>query len=281
VRTFTLATATDIRNYMDAAIGDVGDASLSLSNKWGASTEEHNADPFCHTFVENLMELNQFTCRHHWHKFVDVAHVVSAFSLRLGLDELFRIFRLARSAGNGFLAKSTFEIYVRRLAEDNKLYVSEFDPDNKELQNLHMTRLGLKTGNAVCSETSRYQVPTKAHINELEGWRGNRREAYMSFLAWYGLQTVDAIVKLEPRPDKRSSVAYLCIALSPDLGTSIDVEQQKTMNTVFSAAANADPPLYIFVCPDLAACKALVANPPPEATLANTTCHLLVGNTLV
>ncbi|KAH9084873.1 hypothetical protein Ae201684P_002108 [Aphanomyces euteiches] len=187
---------------------------------------------------------------------MDSEYAILTLSTRLNPDYLYRIFNWARAAGHALLAGSAFELCLHLFAADNrlKLYVSEYEhpepskPDCDRYLNVKLLRL--QHGRPACTGTA------TDYETDLTKWRDNDNFVYW-FPHCYDFPNIDSIVKLKLGSGKKQ-VAYLQITTGKE--HSLDVQQLKTMNEIFKQE-QADPPIYIVVCPDLASCKRIVLTP--------------------
>lgn len=214
----------------------------------------------------------------YWEQVVDSEYAVLNLNLRLKSDILYRLYKWADGAGYGSLTGNVFEIYVHRLAADNrlKLYMSEYEPrisgDPKTSRYSEMKRVSLKTGEAVCSGT------TNDHKEPLKRWMNDDESTYW-FPACQNFPNIDSIVKLVSKSGKYS-VAYLQMTVA--LEHSIKGKQLEDMNAIFFSddikkTGGAEPPIYIAVCPDIKSCKRLVLAPSVDLLEAKKVCRVFVG----
>eukprot|EP00644_Phytophthora_capsici_P007923 jgi/Phyca11/128631/e_gw1.77.29.1 len=118
VREFTYATWEDIQRAMDVAVSGVEDYSKLLTT---ASCMFTDTSQVVRTFVENTNDRSHYFSSRYWEPMVDSEYAVLALSVRLKADALHRIYTWAKMAGHGSLAGCAFEIYLHRLAIDNRL----------------------------------------------------------------------------------------------------------------------------------------------------------------
>ncbi|KAL3670067.1 hypothetical protein V7S43_004383 [Phytophthora oleae] len=190
----------------------------------------------------------------------DYSKLLSDTSMRLTSEALLRIYTWAKNAGHGALAGCAFEIYLHRLASDNrlKLFKSEYDlPElRKPNQPRHfsVTQVTLSNGGAFCSGKS------NDYERDLVAWGDDDMYTY-----WYpdcdNFPNIDSIVKLAPGPGRKSSVAYLQLTIARN--HDIDGNQLKKMNEIsfpdhVKNAGRTDAPIYIAVCPDKESCRKFV-----------------------
>ncbi|KAG1705588.1 hypothetical protein DVH05_003275 [Phytophthora capsici] len=276
VREFTYATWEDIQRLMDVAVIDVDDYSKLLSTTYSSYTDTSQV---IRTFVENTNDPSHYLDRWYWEQTIDSEYAVLALSVRLQSVALLQIYTWAKKAGHGSLAGCAFEIYLHRLAIDNRLelYKSEYDlPELRkpnQPRNFSPKHVALKTGSAICSGNS------NDFERDLVAWRDNEKFTY-----WYpdcdDFPNIDSIVKLEPGPGRKSSVAYLQFTIARS--HAIDGNQLKKMNEIFfpdhvKNAGETDAPIYIAVCPDRESCERFILNSRPKVLAAKLECQVFVG----
>ncbi|KAG9415643.1 hypothetical protein AC1031_000026 [Aphanomyces cochlioides] len=253
VREFLLDTVEDVRIGILAAIRSVDDPLVLMSNSANTRSGSTQVDRLRRTFVKDPNDQMSFITSDAWEQLID--------------SEYARIFNWAKAAGHASLAGSVFELYLHLLAADNrlKLYVSEYDlPEPRKSdcdRHLNVKELHLQHGRAICTGTA------TDYETDLTGWRDNDNFAYW-FPNCYDFPNIDSIVKLKLDSGKKQ-VAYLQITIAKK--HPFDERQLKTMNNIFKQE-QADPPIYIVVCPDLASCKTIVltpANAVPKAIKEN------------
>eukprot|EP00644_Phytophthora_capsici_P007927 jgi/Phyca11/128693/e_gw1.77.31.1 len=118
VREFTYATWEDIQRVMDEAIHGVEDYSKLISTTYSSFTDTSQV---VRTFVENRSDPSDYLDRWYWEQTIDSEYAVLALSVRLQSVALLQIYTWAKKAGHGSLAGCAFEIYLHRLAIDNRL----------------------------------------------------------------------------------------------------------------------------------------------------------------
>ncbi|KAH9071736.1 hypothetical protein Ae201684P_022198 [Aphanomyces euteiches] len=208
------------------------------------------------TFVKDPNDQLNFIAFDAWEELMDSEYAILTLSTRLHPDYLYRIFNWARAAGHTSLAASVFELCLHLLAADNrlKLYVSEYEHPEPSKSNCdrHWTvkQLRLQHGRPACTGTA------TDYETDLTKWRDNDNFVYW-FPHCYDFPNIDSIVKLKLGSGKKQ-VAYLQITTGKE--HSLDVQQLKTMNEIFKQE-QADPLIYIVVCPDIASCKRIVLTP--------------------
>ncbi|KAF0702764.1 Aste57867_7755 [Aphanomyces stellatus] len=175
------------------------------------------------------------------------------------IDYLYGIFNWAKATGLASLAGSVFDLFLHLLAAENrlKLYVSKYDlpearkPDSPRY--LNVKQLHLQRGRAKCTgSATNYET-------DLIEWRDDDNFVYW-FPACHDFPNIDSIVKLKLDSGKKQ-VAYLQITTAKE--HFFDEKQLKTMNKIFKQEQTdqADPPMYIVVCPDVESCKRIVLKP--------------------
>ncbi|TMW57026.1 hypothetical protein Poli38472_002951 [Pythium oligandrum] len=275
VREFTLSTIKLIREGMAFALTRVTDATHLLSTKSNVTSGELQLDRLCHTFVNDATDMTHFTGPQHWQQIVDSEYVVRELSLRLPINTLALTYQWARATGHGSLAGCALELYIHRLAADNrlKLYASEYDPPTFRKPDAprayEFKQVPLRGGSAAQWGTS---SDYKTYLTE---WRGDDMLTYW-FPACDNFPNIDSIVKLESTiSGKKGGVAYLQVTVAKK--HDISHTHMQEMNNIFGIADDTEPPIYIAICPDRKSCQEFVLDSRPEVVLARRTCRLFVG----
>ncbi|KAG2768497.1 hypothetical protein Pcac1_g20369 [Phytophthora cactorum] len=280
VRLFTLATIALIQEAIDLALRGVTDVARLLSTQSNVASDGSHVDRLRHTFIDDVTNVTHFTGTLHWQQMVDSEYVVRRLSLRLPLNALVLVYNWARTTGHGSLAGCALEIYIHRLAADNRLRlkVSEYDPPTYrkpgDPRHVEFKQVSLRAGGAVQWGTS------NEYTTYLEEWRDNDELTYW-FPACDNFPNIDSIVKLESTTSgKKGNVAYLQVTVAKK--HDISSGHMKEMNKIFYSddvkhTGNTEPPIFIAICPDQESCKKFVLNTRPEVALARKTCQVFVG----
>ncbi|KAL3656669.1 hypothetical protein V7S43_018448 [Phytophthora oleae] len=279
VREFTYATWEHIRRVMDNAISDVADYSKLLSTTSSTFSDGSQGGLLCRTFVEKTNDRSQYLARRHWQQMIDSEYAVSGLSVRLKSEALLRIYTRAKNAGHGALARCAFDIYLHRLATDNrlKLFKAEYDlPERRKSdqpRHFKVEQVALRNGGAFCSGTS------SDFERDLVAWRDEE-----TFTYWYpwcdDFPNIDSIVKLASGSGKKNNVAYLHFTIARK--HDINEKRLEKMNEIFfpdhvKNAGETDAPVFIAVCPDEESCRKFVLESQPEVLAAKQTCQVFVG----
>jgi hypothetical protein len=280
VRDFRRTTKVAIKVSIDKAISAVEDASQLFSNSASIRADKSQSDRLRRTFIrqtsfgdeeEEWDDALRLISPQYWEQVVDSEYAVFELWSKFRSEMFLQVFNWASGVGHNSLAGSVFELYLHRLACDNRMdiFASTYERGKPN----EVAKLEVKRGGARCSGD------TKTYREKLEQWRDDDTLTYW-FPACYDFPNIDAIVKLTGEDSMKVKVAYLQITMAKT--HAIDDDQLKKMNEIFwsekiKTSGRMEQPIYIALCPKKKTAEGLALGTKRDAADASQVCGVCVG----